>query len=180
MAVGHVSNSRKVPAIRWERPGKRDRRITVSEHIPVGDDVERIPFDKRVLLIPHCLRPSKDCPGTMTKRGLDCTGCTRTECAVYQLRAAALEAGYAGVCVAPGGRMAVRFLAEHKPAGVVAVACQQELEEGVEAVSKMEWDGPPPPVAQVPLSKDGCVDTEVDVVLARSIIFSRNGGEEQS
>ena len=75
--------------------------------------------------------------------------------------------------------MAVRFLAEHKPDGIVAVACQQELEEGVEAVSKMEWAGPPPPVAQVPLSKDGCVDTEVDVALARSIIFSHNDRKEQ-
>ncbi|HEY74121.1 MAG TPA: DUF116 domain-containing protein [Thermoflexia bacterium] len=139
--------------------------------------VENVPFDERVLLLPHCLRPSQGCPGKMTKQGLDCTGCDHTECAIYQLRAAAIEAGYKGVCIAPGGRMAVRFLAEHQPAGVVAVACQQELEEGVEAIDKMEWEHDHPLISVVPLLRDGCVDTEVDVEAARAIIFSRNGVE---
>ena len=151
----------------------------MTEQTFISSGVENIPFDKRVLLIPHCLRPSQDCPGKMTKQGLDCTGCTRVECAIYQLRAAAVESGYEGICVAPGGRMAARFLAEHQPAGVVAVACQQELEEGIEAIESMDWDNGYPAVAVVPLLKDGCVDTEVDVDLARSIIFGCNGHEKQ-
>lgn len=149
----------------------------MTEQIITSSVVESVPFDERVLLLPHCLRPSQGCPGKMTKQGLDCTGCTHTECAVYQLRAAAIEAGYKGVCVAPGGRLAVRFLAAQQPAGVVAVACQQELEEGIEAIDKMEWEHDHPLVSVVPLLRDGCVDTEVDVEMARSVIFSRNGGE---
>ncbi len=140
--------------------------------------VENVPYGERVLLLPHCLRPSQDCPGRMTKQGLDCTGCTLVDCAVYQLRVAAAEAGYKGVCVAPGGRLAVRFLAEQQPAGVVAVACDKELEEGLEAVAEIKWENEPPPVAVVPLLRDGCVDTEVDVEMARAVIFSRNGAEE--
>ena len=135
--------------------------------------VAAVPFEERVLLLPHCLRPSQDCPGKMTKTGLDCTGCTHTECAIYQLRQAALKAGYSGVCVAPGGRMAVRFLVEHQPRGVVAVACPQELREGIEAIDKIQWDVVKPAVSVIPLTKDGCVDTEVDVALARTIINSR-------
>jgi hypothetical protein len=111
----------------------------------------------------------------MTKKGLDCTGCTLVDCAIYQLRAAAAEAGYGGVCVAPGGRLAVRFLAEHQPSGVVAVACDKELEEGLEAIAEMEWENGEPAVATVPLSRDGCVDTEVDVAVARGVIISSNG-----
>ena len=102
----------------------------ITAHIHT-DGLDRIPFGQRVLLLPHCLRPSQDCPGKMTKQGLNCTGCTQVECAIYQLRATAAEAGYAGVCVAPGGRLAVRFLDAHQPAGVVAVACHKELEEGL-------------------------------------------------
>ena len=137
-------------------------------------------FTKRVLLLPHCLRPSQDCPGKMTKQGLDCTGCTRVECAIYQLRAAATEAGYGSksVCVAPGGRLAVRFLAEHQPTSVVAVACDKELEEGLEAIDQMEWENGHPTVAVVPLLRDGCVDTEVDIEMARAVIFSSNGRGE--
>ncbi|MEA3339035.1 MAG: DUF116 domain-containing protein [Chloroflexota bacterium] len=148
----------------------------MTEQTFTSSAVENVPFGKRVLLLPHCLRPSLDCPGKMTKQGLDCTGCDHTECAIYQLRAAAADAGYQAVCIAPGGRLAVRFLAEHQPAGVVAVACEQELEEGLEAIDKMEWENEHPAVTVVPLLRDGCVDTEVDVALARSVIFSRNGG----
>ena len=78
--------------------------------------IHNVPFAQRVLLLSHCLRPSQDCPGKMTKQGLDCTGCTRVECAIYQLRATAVEAGYGGVCIAPGGRLAVRFVDERQPA----------------------------------------------------------------
>jgi hypothetical protein len=139
--------------------------------------LRNVPFAQRVLLLPHCLRPSQDCPGKMTKQGLDCTGCTRVECAIYQLRATAVEAGYGGICVAPGGRLAARFIDERQPAGVVAIACHKELEEGMEAIDQMEWANGRLASATVPLLQDGCVDTTVDVALAQAVILSRNGGE---
>ena len=108
----------------------------------------------------------------MTKVGLDCTGCARLDCAIFQLRSAAQDAGYGGICVAPGGRLAARFVSEHEPAGIVAVACQKELEEGFDAVSRMGYSGEPPASAVVPLSRDGCVDTDVDVVAARAAILN--------
>jgi hypothetical protein len=111
----------------------------------------------------------------MTKLGLDCSECTLVDCAIYQLRAAALEAGYSGVCIAPGGRLAVRYLAQRQPTGVVAIACEKELEEGLEAIDQMEWEDGKPIVVTFPLSRDGCVDTLVDVAQARSIILCSNG-----
>jgi hypothetical protein len=90
------------------------------------------------------------------------------------LRIVAVQAGYAGVCVAPGGRLAIRFLVEMQPAGVVAIACRTELEEGLAAIRDMEWRNGQPVVAVVPLSQDGCVDTVVDVEMARSVILSHN------
>ncbi len=141
------------------------------------NSVDRVPYSQRVLLLPHCLRPSQDCPGRMTKQGLDCTGCTRTECAIHRLRSAAIEAGYGGICVAPGGRLAVRFLVERQPAGVIAVACDKELEEGLEAIEEIEWSNGRPTVVTIPLLRDGCVDTEVDVAAAQRAILCRNGHE---
>ena len=140
-------------------------------------DVASVPFPKRVLLLPHCLRPSQDCPGKMTRQGMDCSGCTLAECAVYRLRAVAEEAGYAGVCVAPGGRLAIRFLEHRQPSGVVAIACDKELEEGLEAIDQMDWESAKPAVVTVPLSEDGCVDTEVDFAEAQAVILSCNGCE---
>lgn len=89
------------------------------------------------------------------------------DCPIRILRAEAERLGYKGVCVAPGGALAVRFVQEKKPRLVVAVACQKELLEGKEAVGKMEGA---PAVAALPLLRDGCVDTEVDLSAALRLL----------
>lgn len=139
------------------------------------DDLACVPFSQRALLLPYCLRPSQECAGKMSKDGLECTGCTLASCAIYKLREAATNAGYGWICVAPGGRLAVRFLAERQPAGVVAIACHKELQEGLEAVERMTWSKGRPIVVAVPLIQDGCVDTLVDVEVATRIIIAFNG-----
>jgi hypothetical protein len=68
------------------------------------------------------------------------------------------------VCIAPGGRLAVKYVKENKPKAIIAVACQKELEEGIHGVRELSVNNEPmPPIVIMPLVKDGCVDTEVDV-----------------
>ncbi len=124
------------------------------------------PPGRRILLLPHCLRRSAHCRAKYNREGLQCVGC-RPDCPVNRLRTAASELGYGGVCVSPGGRLAVRYVKEIRPEAIVAVACPQELEEGMEAVSRLSnGRNSAPVVVVVPLLKDGCVDTEVDVEAA--------------
>ncbi len=126
---------------------------------------------ERVLLLSHCLRPSESCPGKYTKQGLICPDSCEETCVVGRLTRTALSLGYKGVCTAAGGRMAIRFVAENQPRGIVAVACFKELEEGVEAVQAMANEGQEvPAILVVPLSKDGCIDTEVNEEEAMSAI----------
>jgi hypothetical protein len=86
-------------------------------------------------------------------------------CAIRVLRQAAEAQGYKGVCVAPGGSMVLRFIEQTAPEAIVAVACQKELELGVSGVAELVGTGriERPLVCVVPLSRDGCVDTEVDM-----------------
>jgi hypothetical protein len=127
---------------------------------------------ERILLLSHCMRPSATCPGKFSKRGLVCPDDCREDCAVGRLSRAALSLGYKGVCVAAGGAMAVRFVVEQDPRAIVAVACAKELGEGVDAVGAIARDQEKqaPAIVVVPLSKDGCVDTEVDEDLALETI----------
>lgn len=119
--------------------------------------------EERVLLLSHCLRPSQTCPGKFSREGLNCPAGCQEDCVIHRLRDIALKLGYKGVCIAAGGAMAVRYVKEHRPKGIVAVACNKELEEGVEAVGKLaDGEDETPAVVTVPLLKDGCVDTEVD------------------
>ncbi len=133
--------------------------------------------DKRVLLISHCLRSSKDCTAKMTKAGLECKDDCPTRCTVGRLRIMAQELGYKGVCIAPGGSMALKFIKNNDPEGIVAIACMKELEEGVCAVKELvetkkgdASTGNGPVIVAVPLLRDGCVDTEVDEEEAKKII----------
>jgi hypothetical protein len=133
-------------------------------------DIFSIPPEERLLLLPHCLRPSQDCPGQMTRQGLECGDCQHPDCQIRPLREAAIRAGYKRICVAPGGRLAVRAVAETRPGAIIAVACDKELADGVAAVHALEWNGYSPPIYQIPLSHDGCVDTDVDVAAALVVI----------
>lgn len=128
-----------------------------------------VPAAQRVLLLPHCLRQSNSCKGKYDKLGLQCQECN-PDCAINRLRAAAIERGYRGVCVAPGGRLAVTYIENTRPRAVVAVACAKELEEGVQNVNGLKVAAPKPVIVIVPLVKDGCVDTEVDINLALETI----------
>lgn len=132
--------------------------------------LSRIPPSQRILLVPHCLRRSQTCQGKYGKWGLECSECN-PDCSVNHLRQAAIELGYKGVCIAPGGRLAVNYLKETHPEAIVAVACQKELEEGIDAVRELSSSNEPTPViAIIPLAKDGCVDTEVDEEQALKLI----------
>jgi hypothetical protein len=90
---------------------------------------------------------------------------------VHCLSQAAVKLGYKGVCVAPGGRLAVNYVKEIRPRAIVAVACQKELDEGIRGVREMDGgDTSAIPILVIPLSKDGCVDTEVDVDQALEMV----------
>lgn len=126
---------------------------------------------QRVLLLPHCLRPSQTCPGKYSKRGLECPEDCAEDCTIGRLRRTALSLGYKGVCIAPGGRLAMNYVKEKSPKGIVAVACQKELEEGIHGVRELSGsDKLMPLMVIIPLVKDGCVDTEVDEEQALKMI----------
>lgn len=120
---------------------------------------------ERILLLPHCLRRTETCQAKYTRQGLQCLECN-PDCPINQLRGAALRLGYKGVCIAPGGALALNYVKEKKPLGIVAVACDKELEAGVRGVRESGIELAPIPIIIVPLARDGCVDTEVDIDLA--------------
>jgi hypothetical protein len=132
--------------------------------------MSRIPPAQRVLLVSHCLRRSSGCHAVQGEWGLECRHCTES-CAVHRLSEAARRLGYKGVCIAPGGSMALSYVRRIQPQGIVAVACRKELEQGIQAVNgAASFFASRPAILAVPLTKDGCVDTEVDVPRALQTI----------
>jgi len=120
----------------------------------------------RVLLLPHCLRRTETCKAKYDELGLNCQGCT-PDCPINILRQAAIEQGYMGVCVAPGGSLALKYIKDRSPSAIVAVACEKELKEGIQGVGEMDLNRAKKiPIVVIPLTREGCVNTEVDIDLA--------------
>ena len=155
-------------------------KIGFLKRIKKQNKIENIDFKDRVLLISHCLRYSQSCKAKMSKTGLQCRDDCPNPCSIGQLRKLAEGKGYKGVCIAPGGSMAIKFVEEKQPKGIIAIACNKELTEGIEAIrelkNKSKFIGKDIPVVEtIPLSKDGCIDTEMDVAFAAKIIINNNG-----
>jgi hypothetical protein len=131
--------------------------------------LSQIDASERILLLPHCLRQANTCKAAYNEEGLQCQGCDQS-CAVNQLRRTAIENGYKGVCVAPGGRLALKYVAKTRPRAILAVACEKELEEGVQGVKELAKIDLTPLTVIIPLVKDGCVNTEVNVQKAIEVI----------
>lgn len=128
------------------------------------DKFTEIPYSERILLLPHCLRKSSICKAVSDENGLKCLECN-DECQVNILRKAAISAGYRGVCIAPGGSLALKYVQKTNPRAITAVACDKELKEGIENVKEL-IDGKEtslPLIDVIPLTKEGCIDTEVEI-----------------
>lgn len=138
-----------------------------------------IPAEDTILLLPHCLRVSSTCRAAAGEDGLVCVECNPA-CQVNLLRKAALEAGFSGVCVAPGGSLALKYVKKTRPLAIVAVACENELNEGVANVSELFGSGnQAPDITIIPLVREGCIDTRVDIKKAVAEILSKENREEK-
>ncbi|MCL4377835.1 MAG: DUF116 domain-containing protein [Actinobacteria bacterium] len=146
--------------------------------------IEEINFGERVLLISHCLRSSKLCNAKFSKDGLVCLDDCPNKCSIGKLRNIAEKLGYKDICIAPGGKMALKFIQEKQPCGIIAIACKKELDEGIKAIKshqiKNKLNNKIPVIVTIPLLRDGCVDTKVDIELAIKIINAGNGVKNDS
>ncbi|MBI5000222.1 MAG: DUF116 domain-containing protein [Euryarchaeota archaeon] len=114
------------------------------------------PYGARIIFLPQCLRNAEKCRAPLKEEGFECLRCG--SCIVPKVMDAAQRLGYAGVFVAPGGSMVHRIIRRRRPRAVMGVACMFELAEGAEKISMLGL-----PIQGVPLLKDGCRDTLVDI-----------------
>jgi hypothetical protein len=119
------------------------------------DVFARIPFDRRLLLLPQCLRNSEKCTAPIDDYGLQCRRCGL--CLIGPCIEEAERLGY--VCLVAEGAVVVMSLIESgKVEAVVGVSCIESLEK----VFPYMHIGAVPGIA-VPLLNDGCCNTTLDI-----------------
>ena len=113
-----------------------------------------VPFDRRMLLLPHCLKHAEGCPADYDEFGLDCETCGACSIADYKVRAEQL--GYK-VLVAEGSPVVLRIIVSGHIDGILGVACLNVLEK---AIDKVLIAGVPS--YAVPLHSGDCKNTSLD------------------
>jgi len=132
----------------------RDFIVVLINNETWRDTLAKIPFNKRLLLLPKCLRNHTKCRGEFDEFGLICDHCGN--CMIDDLKTQAEKLGYA-VLIAEGSPIVMSLIASGKVQAVVGVSCLSVLER---TFPYMEA-GAVPGIA-IPLLKEGCVDTTVD------------------
>ena len=132
------------------------------------DAFEATPFERRILMLPQCLRSSTDCPAEVDEFGLLCEGCGA--CEIAGLQRIAEELGYV-VLVAEGTTVVTELLKQGKIDAVVGVSCLETLERSFPYAVMHAVPG-----LAVPLLKNGCSDTCVDLGWVREALTSAASG----
>ncbi|MFM7250297.1 MAG: polyprenyl synthetase family protein [Planctomycetaceae bacterium] len=118
------------------------------------DALAAVPFERRLLLMPKCLRVESRCPAPFDEFGLLCKSCGL--CSIQDFQAEAERLGYA-VLVAEGSALVMAMIQTGQIEAIVGVSCLPVLEKThpfVEAAAI--------PAVAVPLLQDDCIDTMVD------------------
>jgi geranylgeranyl diphosphate synthase, type II len=119
------------------------------------DALAGIPYERRLLLLPKCLRIESKCPAPFDEFGLLCKRCGL--CSIQDLQEEAERLGYA-VLVAEGSAIVMSIIETGKIEAIVGVSCLSVLERAFPYMEAAAIPG-----VAIPLLQDDCIDTAVDI-----------------
>ena len=119
------------------------------------EQIAAVPFERRLLLLPKCLRVEAKCPAPFDEFGLLCKQCGL--CTIQDLQAEAEKLGYATL-VAEGSAIVMSLIQTGKVEAIVGVSCLSVLERAFPYMEAAAIPG-----VAIPLLQDDCIDTTVDL-----------------
>jgi len=170
LAEEYVASVRPVPPLSFdELRAHADDFVSRYEHDPryrdyiavlLNSEVWReqlatVPYERRLLLLPKCLRVEDKCPAPFDEFGLLCKRCGL--CSIQDLQDEAERLGYA-VLVAEGSAIVMAIIQTGKIDAIVGVSCLNVLERAFPYMEAAAIPG-----IAIPLLQDDCRDTNVDM-----------------
>src|SRR5258706_13974045 len=119
------------------------------------EQLATVPFERRLLLLPKCLRVEDKCPAPFDEFGLLCKQCGL--CSIQDLQVEAERLGYP-VLVAEGSAIVMSIIQTGKIDAIVGVSCLSVLERAFPYMEAAAIPG-----IALPLLQDDCKDTSVDI-----------------
>lgn len=118
------------------------------------ESLARVPYNRRLLLLPKCMRIEDQCPAPFDEFGLLCKQCGL--CTIQELQEEAERLGYA-VLVAEGSALVMAIIETGKIEAIVGVSCLSVLEKAFPFMEAAAIPG-----IAIPLLQDDCKDVTVD------------------
>ncbi|WP_164100653.1 polyprenyl synthetase family protein [Candidatus Laterigemmans baculatus] len=119
-----------------------------------AESIAAVPPERRLFLLPHCLKHAEGCPADYDQFGMNCKQCGA--CSIADFRTVAEEMGYR-VLVAEGSPVVMKIIVSGYVDAICGVACLNVLEK---AIDKILLAGIP--CMAVPLLSSDCRNTSVD------------------
>ena len=126
-----------------------------------------VPFSERIILLPQCLRKIEKCKAKEVGNRYECRECGA--CKIAKIAQRARKIGYKGVYILKGGSAVAALIEQDHPKAILGVACYYE---GLIGMTECENRGIP--VQFVPLTRDGCVNTDLNLPDLESLIALKN------
>lgn len=172
LALDELRSQAAALAAANQLPDRQQEFLMIQLNNAVWRDVlASIPFKRRTLLLPPCLRASQECPARFDEFGLLCEQCGR--CDIGALSAEADGLGYA-VLVAEGTTLVADLIRKGMIDAVIGVSCMPTLERTFPNLFTRAVPG-----IAIPLIKEGCEDTTASGRWVRDYLHlhdTSNGG----
>jgi geranylgeranyl diphosphate synthase type II len=136
-------------------PAYRDYAGVLLSNEVWREQLATVPYERRLLLLPKCLRVEDKCPAPFDEFGLLCKQCGL--CTIQDLQNEAERLGYA-VLVAEGSAIVMSLIQTGKIDAIVGVSCLSVLERAFPYMEAAAVPG-----IAIPLLQDDCKDTTVDL-----------------
>ncbi len=136
------------------------------------EEFAAIPFEKRLFLMPHCLKQAENCTAKMDDVQLHCNNCGL--CSIADLNSVGERMGY-NVLVAEGTPIVLKLIATGEVDGILGIACLNVLEKAFDKVLQVGI-----PSLAIPLLRDTCHNTEVDEDWVLSAIGYQKTGAKRT
>ena len=134
-----------------------------KKNASIVDKFKAVDFKDRFIFIPHCMRNTAVCKAKDEGFFYSCAKCNG--CKIGQIVTFAQSLGYEKIYIMKGGRAIQQIIENQKPKAIIGIACYFEGKLGIKLADKYSL-----PVQFIPLSKDGCANTDVDLDEAKKII----------
>jgi geranylgeranyl diphosphate synthase type II len=146
-----------------------DFMIVLVSNAAWREAIASIPYNRRILLLPQCIRTKSDCPAGMDELGLLCEQCGK--CPTGDMQAEAEKLGYS-VLIAEGTTAVTKLIQNGKADAIIGVSCLAVLEKAFPHMAANAIPG-----IAIPLVRNGCERTGVDQDWVYEAIRLRSSGE---